>query len=377
MKTLAQQIGAILILLPFLLTACRSQVNSDPTDSTGLVQKTAEAEMLAGDLEAAAQIWEQSLENDPENSTSLYQLALIEMILDPEAALPHLEAAEAADPDLRTQTGRLKAAVRQATAIKDRAYQLTIAGQALSSLEEWPLAEIALERAVAENPDYAEAWAYLGEARQQAGSPGGLDALQTAYAINPESFAANLLLSIYYRRTDKAPIAIPYLETALSQQPNNLDLNAELAQTLIDAGRVPQAFEHLETLTEQYPENATIWLKLAQLSVDNNLQVAEDGLPAARQAVVLDPENPQAVLTLGRAYLLLDQPVLARRFLTQAADLDPQLAEPHYFLGILFLNTREYPSAESELHAALSRAESSGQELFVEQIKTLLSQYFP
>lgn len=330
--------------------------------------------MISGDLEAAAQTLEQTLEDNPK---AAYQLALILLILEPDAALPHLEEAESANPEMSPQINRLKAAIRQGGVIDDRAYQLTLAGQALSSLEEWTLAEIAFEMAVTENPDYAEAWAYLGEARYQNESPGELEALESAFALNPDSFAANLFLSLHYRRNEKPHLAILYLKSALAQEPNNLDLHADLAQTMIDAGQVRQGFEHLQALTEQDPTSAKVWLKLAQLSVENNLQVADDGLTAARQAVVLDPENPVAVITLGRAYLLIDQPVLAERFLSQAVDLDPLRADPHYYLGILFLNTRDYPSAESELSTALSLAESAGQELFAEQIKALLNEYFP
>ena len=333
--------------------------------------------MISGNLEAAAQTWEQVLEAEPNNPSADFQLALILLILDPETALPHLQTAEDGNANLSQQVTRLRAAIRQATVIDDRAYQLTIAGQALSSLEEWYLAEKALDMAVTENPDYAEAWAYLGEARQQTGSPGGLEALQTAFAIDPESFAVNLLLSIYYRRSQQPHVAISYLQTALSKEPTNLDLNADLAQTLIDAGRVQQGFDLLLDLTGEDTEDTQVWLKLAQLSVENNLQVAEDGLPAARRAVVLAPEDPLAAELLGRAYLLLDQPTLAERFLSQASELAPQRAEPHYYLGILFINTTDYPSAEAELRSALFLAEESSQDLLVDQIKKLLSEYFP
>ena len=368
---------SLTVLFLLLLSACANGGQAGELETAIPLEATAEAFYQTGDLSSAAELWEQVLEDKPESAQAYYQLALIELIRAPEAAEPHLDAAERLDPALESQIGRLKAAIRQATAFQNRAYQLTFAGQAFASLDEWSLAETALKMAVTEDPEYAEAWAYLGEARQQNESPGGYEALLTAYSLNPQSFSASLFLSIYYRRNDQPAVAITYLENALAQDPQNLDLHADLAQTMIDAGRVRRAFEHLQDLAEENPQRVEIWLKLAQLSADNNLQVLEDGLPAAREAVVLDPDNPQAVLLLGRVYLLLGEPVMAERFLLEAAELDPALPEPHYYLGILYLNTDQDPKAFEQLQEALSLAQSASRRSFAQQVESMIGQYFP
>ncbi len=371
------QHSALLLVFLLLLPACTNDSPAYGIDTPNLLEATAESFYQSGDLSSAAELWEQILVDKPESAQAHYQLALIELIRAPEAAELHLDAAGKLDPALEPQISRLQAAVRQASAFENRAYQLTIAGQALASQDEWALAENALEQAVVEDPEYAEAWAYLGEARQQNDSPGGLEALLTGYALNPQSFSANLFLSIYYRRNERPAVAITYLENALTHDPQNLDLHADLAQTMIDAGRVRRAFEHLQDLAEENPQRVEIWLKLAQLSADNNLQVLEDGLPAAREAVVLDPDNAQAVLLLGRVYLLLGKPVMAERFLLEAAGLDSELPEPHYYLGILYLNTDQDQKAASQLEKALSLAQSAGRQSLVQQVESMIGQYFP
>ena len=197
-------LSALLLLFLLFLSACGNEGTEISPETPIPLAATAEAFYQTGDLSSAADLWEQVLDDKPESAQAHYQLALIELIRAPKAAEPHLEAAERFDPALEPQIDRLKAAVRQATAFQNRAYQLTIAGQALASLEEWALAETALEQAVTEDPEYAEAWAYLGEARQQNESPGGYEALLTAYALNPQSFSASLFLSVYYRRAAAA-----------------------------------------------------------------------------------------------------------------------------------------------------------------------------
>jgi hypothetical protein len=75
----------LLILLSLLLTTCSSEIDPPTNNSSESVEKTVEAEVITGDLEAAAQTWEQTLEDNPK---AAYQLALILLILEPDAALP-------------------------------------------------------------------------------------------------------------------------------------------------------------------------------------------------------------------------------------------------------------------------------------------------
>jgi cytochrome c-type biogenesis protein CcmH/NrfG len=328
------------------------------------------------DLESAHEGWQQALDRDPENPEALYQLGLILLLSDTEDALTHLDQAARLKPEYANGVSRLRTALRQAAAVDDPAYQLTLTGQALASIQEWRLAEIALERALEENPEYAEAWAYLGEARQHTGSEGALSALETAYSLKPDSFAANLFMSMYFRRNDQSLEAVKHLEAAIRQDPQNKDLQADLAQTLVEAGGVSRGFAILEELVEASPEDAESWLRLARLSMDNNLQVIETGLPAARQALLLSPEDPEAALLLGRGYLFLGEKVLAERFLFQALSLEEDEPQPHYYLAILYLNTGQTDKAQTHFVEADRLAKQARNLVLSGQITELLEQYF-
>jgi len=314
---------------------------------------------------------------EPNNAAALYQLGLISSILQPDQAAAQLASAARLDPSYQAHATRLQDALRQTSSIQDPAYQLTVTAQALSSLQEWYLAQVALENAVEEDPEYAEAWAFLGEVRQHSGQENGLDALNTAYSLDPESYAANLFLSIYWQRQSQPKRALPYLQTALKLEPNNLNLQENLAQTLVDAGLVETGFETIEELTSQMPEEPEPWMMLARLSIENTIQVEEVGLPAARQAVLMDPKNAEAILLLGRAYLLTEQAILAERFFIQATQLDPQLAAPHLYLAIIYLNQENKQPAEPHLQEALSLAQASGNQVIADQAEQFLRQYFP
>ena len=95
---------------------------------------------------------------------------------------------------------------------------------------------------------------------------------------------------------------------------------------------------------------------LARLCLKYDLKIKEVGLPAARQAVLLAEEDPKALLLLGRAYFQSGNLSIAIRFFNQASTLDPGSPEPHYYLGLLYLNQGNSDSAQAELELAYQLA---------------------
>lgn len=367
----------MLLLGLFALVGCTEAEPTPATITTPTEQESVQDLILNGNLEQAAQVLRLELEKDPQDASAHYQLGLILSITQPEQAVDQLALAASQDPAFEAGFTKLRDALRQSNTIQDPAYQLTVTGQALSSLDEWLLAQAALEKAVTVDPNYAEAWAYLGEVRQHTGQENGLEALQTAISLAPESYAANLFMSIYWNRNATPRRALPFLRTALKQDPNNLSLLENLAQTLVDAGMVENGFDTLLELTDQSPEKPETWMMLARLSIENNLKVEEIGLPAARQAVLLDPESPAATLLLGRAYLLVENALLAERFFAKTIQLDPQMAAPHLYLAIIYLNQENRQPAKPHLMEALSLAEANGDQAIADQAEKFLDLYFP
>ena len=368
---------SMLLIVLIGVAACSQPGIISATSTPFPPQATAEVLAAGGDYQQAVQRWQQAVEANPGSAHAHYQLGLIQSLINPEEATDHLQQAITLDPELEPLARKVLDALRQAEVIDDRAYQLTITGQALASLEEWDLAQEALETAVDLDPEYAEAWAYLGEIRQQTGDGDSLDALEQAISLDPDSYAANLFFSIYWKRNQQPKRALPYLQKAQMLDPNNLALKEDLAQTLIEAGLVETGFEIPEELTAQDPERLEAWMMLARLSIENTIQVEETGLPAARQAVLLAPDNPEATLLLGRAYLLNENPILAERFFLKCIALDSQMAAPHLYLAVIYLNQPNRQPAKPHLEAALSLAEESGDQAVAEQASQFLQRYFP
>jgi Flp pilus assembly protein TadD len=83
------------------------------------------------------------------------------------------------------------------------------------------------------------------------------------------------------------------------------------------------------------PQNANFWLLLAHICLEHELHIADIALPAARNAVALEPNNPNALEALGYSYYLLEDFNYAESFILRSIQLNSELALSQYHLGLL------------------------------------------
>jgi tetratricopeptide (TPR) repeat protein len=237
----------------------------------------------------------------------------------------------------------------------------------------------AFRQATLARPDYAEAWAYLGEARQhfKTGSTStddGLSDLQKALSIDPASLSTNLFLAIYWQRQERYDQALTYLGVAAKLDPDNPTLETELGKTLAAAGDLPAAQGHYLRAVELAPKDATYWRILAEFSLQYRIQIRQIALPASRQAVILTPDDPRALDLMGQALFMLDDTLNAERFLLRALQTDPGYAPAHLHLGQVYLLEGEAERARQQLDTALALSPDTPT---ADQAQRLLQRYFP
>ena len=107
------------------------------------------------------------LSQNPANIPLYYQIGTLYTVTDPEKGLPFLAQAAEIDPKDGNHAKTLYEKIRTASLFDEPAYTLLIAGRQLADWGEWELAAEAFRNATALRADYADAWAFLGEARQQ------------------------------------------------------------------------------------------------------------------------------------------------------------------------------------------------------------------
>lgn len=353
------------------------QAGGNPLD---VYPRLAQAHRDLGNYEAAIQSLEQLSALQPGNAELMHHIGLLYASRDPEQAIVYLTRALEIDPELETSVQPLRRSLRTARLSDNQAYSLLISGRELASMEAWDLAEEAFRQATILQPDYAEAWAFLAESRQHRSlndnpNESILENLETALRLDPNSVAVNSLAGLYWQRQDRYDLALVYLHTAAEADPDNPTLQIEIGSTLTQLGEITSAQKYYQRAVEMAPDDPIYWRALAAFSVNYELQVREIGLSAARQAVVLSPEDPASLDVMGRVFTLLDDPLSARRFLLRALLNDPGYAPARLHLGLLYLIEGDTPAAREQISLAHSLA-SPGTPTAL-QAGRLLQRYFP
>jgi len=297
--------------------------------------------------------------------------------MDPDLSLAYLAQAAELDPALRPAALELQRKIRTATLFEEPAYTFTAAGRVLATLNEWPLAEAAFLRATELRPDYAEAWAFLGEARQHSTSTSvhaGLFELNQALSLDPSSVTANLLMGIYHQRLGNHLQAINYIQVTIAVEPTNPLLHAELANALAQQGDLPAAQASFEDAILMAPDDPLFYRLLAEYALDHQIQIREVALPAARSAVILAPADPSSLDLLGRTLLTLGDLLTAERLLLEALTVDSQFASAHLHLGMVFVQRGEMELGRQEFDLAETLGSGT---LTATQAQRFLAYYFP
>jgi tetratricopeptide (TPR) repeat protein len=245
----------------------------------------------------------------------------------------------------------VRLAIQNAARHGDPALTLGAAGRALGEIGEWPLAAWAFEEALSLDPQAADVRAYLGLALDQSGGDGLLH-LRRAAEEAAESPLPHFFLGLHWRARGEAERALQALTTAAELDPENPAIAAELAGALEDLGEMDEALAAFLYAANLAPDEPGFWRLLADFSTRNEIQVTAVGLPAARNALALAPDDPASSDALGFAYFLAGDDALARRFIDRAVGLDPLRSSTQYHLGLVLLSGGEVAAARSALETA-------------------------
>ena len=317
--------------------------------------------------------WKKYLVYQPDNAAAHYRLGLLLATTSPADALPELMQADRLDPSLEPSVESLRSALNTAALSDDHAYEFLVSGRALGAIGNWNLAAEAFRNAITVRPDYAETWAWLGEAKQQQGQDGSVE-IERAIAFNPDSAMVESLYGLYLQRQKQPTQALAAIQKAAALEPGNPGWQMALGEAYEETGDLVTALEYYQSATKLSPDEATFWRALAEFSLRNNLDLAGTGLPAARKLVELANKDWQADDIAGQILLDTNDPVGAEALLKKAVQLDPSQAAPYLHLGLLYMETGDRAAAFSNLNQT-KILDPDGPNGW--QDSRLLAQYFP
>lgn len=302
-----------------------------------------------------------------------YRLGQILALSDPESSLGEFLFASSLDPEYDPPVETMRTALNLASLETDESRKLVLIGRGLGLVDEWPLASEAFRQAVAVDRENAEAWAWLGEAKQQLGRDGRAE-LDQALSLDHTNPIVRSLRGLYWTRQDRADQALAEYLLAAEYDPDNPARQVSIGEAYALRGDLQAAQRAYSRATEMAPTDTTVWRMLAAFSAQYNMQVEDVGLPAAQMAVEVSGEDPLALDMLGWTLALLERYDEAQDALEHALSLDPDLAQGHLHLGIVALQTDNWEAAKDHFQQARD-LDPDGP--VGGQAQVLLNQYFP
>jgi tetratricopeptide (TPR) repeat protein len=322
-------------------------------EQTAMLYQEADLLIEGSQYAEAIKLLESLLNSVPVTSDASQKLGTLIALHDPEAALSHLRLAVDLDRRAASFANELIEVIETARRDENPAFTLAQIGQTLARTGNWPMAATAFQNALLQDPEYTEARAYYGLALDRSGQD-GLPQLELAVSQAPQALMPRMLLGKHWLIRGEPKRAIEVYEQAVALAPEDPLLAIDLGAAYAAAGDLPSAKLAYQYAIDLAPDDPNLWSLLAQFSLDYEIELDEIGLPAARQAVMLQSRNAAALDRLGYTHFLLGNRALAERFLVEAIQTDGNLASAHYHLGLMRLSDGDLVGGRAALVVAVA-----------------------
>jgi tetratricopeptide (TPR) repeat protein len=237
----------------------------------------------------------------------------------------------------RHQAGELEAAARLYQAIlardPDQADALHLLGVVRHQQRQSALAVELIGRAVALRPGAAAFHANLAEAYRSIGQlERAVGCCRTALLLHSDYPEARVNLGLALQGLGRHDEAVLAYQSALELRPNDAIAHTNLATALRALGQTDAALEHFGLAVTAQPGLALARTNLGQFLLD--LGRPEDALPHCQEAVALAPDLAEAHNNLGNAHRALGRLVEARASYAEALRLNPKLGQAQANLAL-------------------------------------------
>jgi len=176
-----------------------------------------------------------------------------------------------------------------------------------------------IDKALAIDPESAEAFAALGLARWQIGQMDAAEsALRHATELNEDYIPAQLWLAGVLGELGRFPEEHLVLKKAMARDPLNELLVVNYSANLSTRGDWETGRVLLQDLLELRPDSTMLLRSLAKMELNNGNLV--EGFKLAHRAYQLEPENPEEIATLASTWVLLGEVDEAEQLLLEGLE---------------------------------------------------------
>lgn len=209
------------------------------------------------------------------------------------------------------------------------------------------------QEAVRLDPEFADAHFKLGVCYKETGNwEAAAESLQEAVRLNPSQVEPLFELGEVYRLLDKLTQAIRAYVLACELAPRNFELRYRLATCYHQTGDLNLAVDAYHEAIRLEPRNAYVRSNLgAALAAQGKTYEA---IKAYKESLECNEAQPIVLVNLATVYLQQERWSTARRALTTAVELAPDLSSAHERLGYCLWREQDYPAAEASYRQAIA-----------------------
>ena len=210
-------------------------------------------------------------------------------------------------------------------------------------------AQAMIEKALAIDPESAEAFAALGLARWQIGQMDAAEsALRHSADLNEDYIPAQLWLAGVLGQQGRYPEESLVLERAMVRDPLNELLLVNYTGNLSVRGDWQRGRDMMAELLALRPDSTILLRFMAKLEMYNGNLV--EGWKLANRAYQLQPDNPEDIASLARTWVLLGEVDEAERLLIEGMESTPNHANLKSTYWMLLMVSKRFEEAERIVH---------------------------
>jgi tetratricopeptide (TPR) repeat protein len=200
------------------------------------------------------------------------------------------------------------------------------------------------ERVIEKNPNYADAYFYIGYCKRKLGNyTEAVEAYKQAIRIKPDYAEAYYSLGVAYGELGLYTEAIEAFKQAIRVNPDFADAYYNLGVVYGELGRYAEAIETFKQAIRIKPDYAEAYLNLGV--VYGELGRYAEAIETFKQAIRVNPDYAKAYLNLGVAYNKLGLYTEEIEAYKQAIRINPDYANAYYNLGVVYGELGRYAEA--------------------------------
>jgi TolB-like protein/Flp pilus assembly protein TadD len=224
----------------------------------------------------------------------------------------------------------------------------------ITTLKATEKAQDMIDKALAIDPESAEAFAALGLARWQIRQMDAAEsALRHAVELNEDYIPAQLWLAGVLGQLGRFPEESRVLEQALTKDPLNELLIVNRAANLSIRGDWAAGRKLMQDVLELHPDSSMLLRSLAGMELMNGNLV--EGWRLANRAYELEPDNPEDIAALARTWVLLGDTEQAERLVSKGLETSGQNATLQATRWMTLMVEHRFEEAEAQVRELIKQ----------------------